>query len=155
MLLTDLINCVSRLWNPPVTNQKTERPILTVPVHRQINNQQGEAPIALAKAAAQIAGSGLVWKWIATNGKSHLCRWNSTERVFLRGELNDWIYFFGSNWRVRDTNNIEYLGFELPPGRRNIVGDLDTMTLFTEGDFEQFTNGTLVIHHENVHRVLA
>jgi hypothetical protein len=110
MQLSDLIAVVQRIWTPPVTNQKTERPILTVPVHRQINNQQGEAPIALAKAAAQIAGSGLVWKWIATNGKSHLCRWNSTERVFLRGELNDWIYFFGSNWRVRDTNNIEYLG---------------------------------------------
>jgi hypothetical protein len=110
VLLTDLINCVSRLWNPPVTNQKTERPILTVPVHRQINNQQGEAPVALAKAAAQIAGSGLVWKWICTDGRPKLCSWDSSQRVFLGGELNDWIYFFGRNWRIRDTNNIEYLG---------------------------------------------
>jgi hypothetical protein len=35
------------------------------------------------------------------------------------------------------------------------VGHLDAMTFFTEGDFEQFTNGPLVIHDENVHGVFA
>lgn len=110
MLLTDLMSVVQRIWTPPATNPKTDRPILTVPVHRQINNQQGEAPIALAKAAAQIAVSGLVWKWINVNGKPYLCSWNATEKVFLRGELNDWVYFIGEHFQVRDTNNIQYLG---------------------------------------------
>jgi hypothetical protein len=110
MMLSDLIAVVHRAFAPPVTNQKTERPILTVPVHRQINNQQGEAPIALAKAAAQIAGSGLVWKWIGVNGKPHLCSWNASQKVFVRGNIEDWVYWFGNHVRVRDTSNVEYPG---------------------------------------------
>jgi hypothetical protein len=110
VLLTDLLSCVSRIWTPPATNQKAERPILTVPVHRQINNQQGEAPIALAKAGAQIAGSGLVWKWIGVNGKPQLCSWNASQKVFVRGNIEDWVYWFRKHFRVRDTSNVEYLG---------------------------------------------
>jgi hypothetical protein len=35
------------------------------------------------------------------------------------------------------------------------MGNLNAMPLFAESDFEQFTNGTLVIHYQDVHRVLA
>src|SRR5437764_10221357 len=35
------------------------------------------------------------------------------------------------------------------------MSDLHPVTLFAEGDFEQFANRTLVIDNENVNRVLA
>src|SRR6266404_6670571 len=77
-----------------------------------------------------------------------------TLRSDLLGELKKIDAAFAGHAYV-GYHDIENLGLEFPLGRRNIMGDLDTMTLFTEGDFEQFTNGTLVIDHENVHGLLA
>jgi len=114
LLLTDLVNLGRRLFRPPPARQVwiAERQVLTVPVHEYINmeNKQAEIQAVLAKAAEQIASSGLIWKWVSTNGSVKLCYWDKAQMVFLRGSLTDWQFFFGSNWRVKDTNGQEYLG---------------------------------------------
>jgi hypothetical protein len=75
-------------------------------------------------------------------------------RSDLLGEFEKVDTAFAGHAYVR-YDDIENLGLELPPGGRNIMSYLDAMTFFPEGDFEQFANGPLVIHDENVHRVFA
>jgi hypothetical protein len=113
MQLTDLISYVSRVFCPPPPVPRTqERAILTVPVHEQINksNTQAQVQRVLTVAAAQIAGSGLIWKWIKSDGSAYLVSWDKEQKLFLQGTLEDWRMFFGNHWRVRDTNNVEYRG---------------------------------------------
>ena len=90
------------------TSRPPERQILTVPVHEKINKTGVQS--VLAKAADQIARSGLLWKWVSYDGTIKLCHWDAAEKVFRRGSIEDWINFFGRHWRVFDTNNQEYFG---------------------------------------------
>jgi hypothetical protein len=109
--LSDLIHLASNLFRPPAsTTPKAERQILIVPLHGRINQQQGDTPVVLARAAEQLARSGLLWKWIGIDGKPRLVYWDSKQKIFIRGTLDDWVYYFGDHWRVRDTNNVEYRG---------------------------------------------
>jgi hypothetical protein len=101
----DLLGIFKR---PTFTARPSERQLLTVPVHERID--KAESQPVLATAAAQVAGSGLVWKWVCYDGTSKLCSWDGAQKVFLRGSLNDWILFFGSRWAVKDTNGVEYRG---------------------------------------------
>jgi hypothetical protein len=111
VLLTDLLAATANLFRPPpVTTPRVARQILIVPLHGKINQQQGETPVVLAKAAEQLARSGMLWKWIGIDGKGKLCSWDSSQKVFVRGNIEDWVYWFGNHFRVRDTSNIEYLG---------------------------------------------
>jgi hypothetical protein len=89
-----------------------ERQVLVVPVHGDINKEprQSEVQSVLKKAAGQITESGLLWRWIRHDGASKLVRWDSEQLVFLQGTLSDWVTFFGTHWRVFDTNNQEFLG---------------------------------------------
>jgi hypothetical protein len=64
-----------------------------VPVHEKID--KGEPKPVLAAAAAQIAGSGLIWKWQNYDGTAKLCSWDGVQKIFLRGTLVDWRHFFG------------------------------------------------------------
>src|SRR5258708_3582817 len=52
-------------------------------------------------------------------------------------------------------DNVENLRFQFALGGGDVVGDLDAMTFLAKGDLQEFANGTLVVDHENVHRVLA
>jgi hypothetical protein len=97
------------------TNSFTQRPpekhFLTVPIHEEVDNRYKEVKIrgVLTAAAAQVAGSGLLWQWPRYDGSTKLCRWDPEQRVFLQGSLNDWILFFGMHWRIRDTTGQEFL----------------------------------------------
>jgi hypothetical protein len=66
------------------TDRPPERQVLTVPIHEEIDNQykQAEVQPVLAKAAEQIARSGLFWKWPSYDGTVKLCRWDASEKVF-------------------------------------------------------------------------
>jgi hypothetical protein len=90
----------------------SEKQTLVIPKHEDINKEpkQAEVRSVLETAAALIAGSGLLWRWERHDGSGRLCRWDSAQRVFLQGALNDWILFFGDNWTVKDTNGQEYGG---------------------------------------------
>jgi hypothetical protein len=110
--LTDLIHSVSRIFTPPAPPRTEVRPLLVVPVHEEINSSLKEAEVreVLTVTAAQIAGSGLVWKWIKADGSSYLVSWDKDQKLFLQGTLEDWRMFFSDGWRVRDTKHIEYRG---------------------------------------------
>jgi hypothetical protein len=94
------------------TQRAPERQFLTVPIHEEVDNRYKEAKVqaVVAAAAAQVAGSGLVWKWVRYDGSAKLCHWDSVQRVFLQGSLTDWVLFFGRHFRVQDTGGREYLG---------------------------------------------
>jgi hypothetical protein len=63
----------------------------------------------LATAAETLARSGLLWKWVS-NGTAKLCSWDSSQKVFVRGTVEDWQIFIGEHWRVQDSRGIEYVG---------------------------------------------
>jgi hypothetical protein len=94
------------------TVRSIERQVLVVPVHEDVDKEykQAEVQKVLAKAAEQIANSGLLWKWINYDTSVKMCYWSKAEKAFLRGSLIDWAFFFGDNWIVRDSNNVPYRG---------------------------------------------
>jgi hypothetical protein len=94
------------------TDRPPERQVLVVPIHERIDkiHRQTEVQAVLAKAAEQIARSGLVWRWLCHDNTYKLCYWDASQKVFLRGSLNDWILFFGTHWRIQDTTGQEYRG---------------------------------------------
>jgi hypothetical protein len=111
--LTDMLFAtVGRIFHPPAVPRTAERKCLTVPIHEHIDHQhrQEQVQAVLAKAAEEIAASGLVYKWISYNGMVTLSYWDASQQVFLRGCLVDWQFFFGDNWRVKDTAGREYRG---------------------------------------------
>jgi hypothetical protein len=108
MMLSDLIHAFSRLWTPPAPTRTTERKLLTVPIHNHVDHP--EAQPVLAAAADIIANSGIVYKWLCHDGSLKLCSWDSSQKLFIRGSITDWLFFIGDNWKVRDTDNIEYRG---------------------------------------------
>jgi hypothetical protein len=62
----------------------------------------------IAAAADQIVKSGLLWKWVRYDGSLRLCQWDSAQRLFLRGTVEDWVGFIGEHWRTFDTDRVEY-----------------------------------------------
>ena len=94
------------------SDRPPEKQTLIIPIHEDINKEPQQAKIrsVLETAAVLVAGSGLCWKWVCYDGAVKLCKWDTAQKVFLRGSLNDWILFFGDNWTVKDTNSQEYRG---------------------------------------------
>lgn len=105
------MNILKLLKPNSFTQRAPEKQFLTVPIHEEVDNQYKETKIqaVLTAAAAQVAGSGLLWAWARYDGSTKLCRWDSEQKVFLQGSLNDWILFLGQHWRIRDTTGKEYL----------------------------------------------
>jgi hypothetical protein len=108
MLLTDLIHFCSNLLRPPPAPRAAARTVLVVPRHESVDKPE-MLPV-LAAAAAQLAVSGKLWKWITTDGTAKLTAWDSQQQLFIRGTVGDWQIFIGQNWKVRDTNNVEFAG---------------------------------------------
>jgi hypothetical protein len=108
IVLTDLLHLCTNIFRPPPAPRPGERKLLTVPLHDSVDKPEMSPVLALA--AAQMASSGLLWKWVSTDGTANLASWDSSQKVFVRGSVEDWQIFIGENWRVRDTNNIEYRG---------------------------------------------
>ena len=79
-----------------------------MPQHEAVDKPQ-MLPV-LTTAAAQLATSGLLWRWICTDGSVKLCSWDTSQKIFIRGTVEDFAVFIGERWIVRDTNNIEYRG---------------------------------------------
>jgi hypothetical protein len=90
------------------TERAEERKVLFVPVHEVVDRPESVA--VLAKAAQEVATSGKVWRWNTYDGGEKLVFRDTKQQVFLRGSLEDWAVFLGTNWVVRDTTNREYLG---------------------------------------------
>jgi hypothetical protein len=108
MLLTDLISLCTSVFRPPPAAKAVDRKPLVVPQHESVDKPQMSPVLALA--AAQLATSGKLWKWISTNGSAKLTAWDVQQKLFIRGSTEDWCYYIGQNFRVRDTNNVEYAG---------------------------------------------
>jgi hypothetical protein len=107
MQLFDIICAtVERIFRPPAP-RLAARTVLVVPLHEAVDKKE-MSPV-LAKAAETLARSGLLWKWVS-NGTAKLCSWDSSEKVFVRGTVEDWQIFIGQNWRVRDSSGVEYAG---------------------------------------------
>jgi hypothetical protein len=107
MRLVNLLHLCAKLFYPPAS-RAAARTVLVVPLHESVDKPQMR-PV-LAAAAAQLATSGKLWKWICTDGSVKLCSWDSSQKVFVRGTVEDWTLFFGRNWIVKDTDGREYLG---------------------------------------------
>ena len=75
------------------TERPPERQTLVIPVHERVDKSESQS--VLEAAAAQIAGSALLWRWIRHDGSARLCRWDTSEKAFLQGNLDDWARFFG------------------------------------------------------------
>lgn len=103
-----MIDILSLFKRQDFTERPPERQTLVLPVHERIDEPESQ-PV-LEAAAQQVVMSKLVWRWPKYDGTSRLCRWDSAQKVFLQGSLNDWIYFIAENWHVRDANGVEYLG---------------------------------------------
>src|ERR1700730_5366894 len=59
-------------------------------------------------------------------------------------------------WHAHVGNdNVEYLRFQLALGGRDIVGHLHAMAVLAKSDLQQLANRALIVHHKDVHRVLA
>jgi hypothetical protein len=100
-----------RLWTKqfrPSASKAAVRQLLIVPLHESVDKPQ-MLPV-LATAAAQLATSGLLWKWVSTDGAAKLCSWDAAQKIFVRGTVEDWAIFIGQHWSVRDTDGVEYLG---------------------------------------------
>jgi hypothetical protein len=106
--LSDLIHLCTNLFCPPPAPRTTERKTLQIPVHEAVDKPE-MSPV-LAAAAAQLATSGKLWKWITTDGTAKLTAWDSQQQLFIRGTTVDWAVFIGQHWKVKDTKNIEYAG---------------------------------------------
>lgn len=103
------MNVLNLFKGQSFTTRPPERQTLTVPLHTRVDKVESQ-PV-LAKAAEQIATSGLVWAWVSDGtAKPKLCQWDSAQRVFLQGSLQDWQLFFGRHWVLKDTNNQEFAG---------------------------------------------
>ena len=122
MLLTDLLHVCTSVFRPPPAPKAAARPVLVVPRH-EFADKPEMSPV-LAVAAAQLAASGLLWKWVSTDGTPKLCSWDSSQLVFARGSVQDWQIFIGQNWRMRDTNNVEFAGPSPLVADRLIAGAL-------------------------------
>jgi hypothetical protein len=108
VLLGDLIHLCSNIFRPPPVAKTAQRKLLQVPLHESVDKPPMQ-PV-LAAAAAQLATSGLLYKWICTDGSVKLVSWDTSQQLFIRGTVEDWAIFIGQHWIVRDTNNIEYRG---------------------------------------------
>ena len=69
--MSDLICAVSRIWTPASPIRTAERKLLIVPLHEAVDKPQMQ-PV-LAKAAEQLANSGLLFKWQCYEGTEKLC----------------------------------------------------------------------------------
>jgi hypothetical protein len=49
-----------------------------------------------------------MWKWVRYDGSLRLCQWDASQKLFLRGTVEDWVRFIGVHWRTFDTNRVEY-----------------------------------------------
>jgi hypothetical protein len=108
ILLTDLLHLCTSVFRPPPAPKAGERKLLTVPRHESVDKPEMSPVLALA--AAQLASSGLLWKWVCTDGTAKLVSWDSSQKVFVRGTVEDWAIFMGQHWMVRDSDGREYLG---------------------------------------------
>jgi hypothetical protein len=108
ILLTDLLHLCTSVFRPPAAPKAGERKLLIVPLHDSVDQPQ-MVPV-LALAAAQLATSGKLWKWITTDGTAKLVSWDSQQQLFIRGTVEDWAIYLGQHFTVKDTNNIEYAG---------------------------------------------
>jgi hypothetical protein len=108
MQLSDLLHLCTSIFRPPPAPKAAARTILVVPRHESVDKPE-MSPV-LAAAAAQLATSGLLWKWVCTDGGLKLCSWDASQQIFLRGTVEDFAFFIGERWIVRDTNSVEYRG---------------------------------------------
>jgi hypothetical protein len=108
MQLLNLLHLWTKLFRSPPAPKAAERQLLIVPRHEAVDKPH-MLPV-LAAAAAQLASSGLLWKWVSADYSVHLVSWDVAGQVFVRGSTNDWILFFGRNWIVKDSDGREYLG---------------------------------------------
>src|ERR1700730_1638684 len=93
-------------WLRHPTGRTSGKPILTVPLHQAVDRPEMQPVIAAA--ADQIVRSRLLWKWVRYDGSLRLCHWDSKQKLFLRGTVEDWVKFIGEHWRTFDTNHVEY-----------------------------------------------
>jgi hypothetical protein len=105
MKLTKLLQAAFNWFRHPARTAKKQ--IITVPLHQAVDKPEMQPVIAAA--ADQLVKSGLLWKWVRYDGSLRLCQWDSAQKLFLRGTLEDWVRFIAEHWRTFDTNNVEYL----------------------------------------------
>jgi hypothetical protein len=108
ILLTDLLHLCTTVFRPPAAPKAAERKLLTVPLHEFLDQPQMQ-PV-LAAAAAQLATSGLLWKWISTDGTAKLVSWDASQKIFIRGTVEDFAILLGEYFTIRDSSGREYRG---------------------------------------------
>jgi hypothetical protein len=108
-----------------------DRKTLIIPTPELCDNRyhHHEVEPLLRKAAQQIIDSKLVFKWTRYTGKAVLVRWSDLDRKFLAFGLDDFRAWLGQQWKVIDTNNMEFLGPSRAVGDRLYAVVLDDRNL--------------------------
>jgi hypothetical protein len=81
--LTDLLHLCTNFFRPPPAPKVAVRQLLVVPRHDSVDKPEMSPVLALA--AAQMATSRKLWKWVSTDGTAKLVSWDSSQKVFVRG----------------------------------------------------------------------
>ena len=99
---------ICRPWQQ---EREDARPVLTIPVHDEVDHQhkQDKVQPVLARAAKLIASSGKVWRWDRYDGAAKLVRW-SEDKHFVNFSIDEFRELLGRWWRVLDTNGSEWAG---------------------------------------------
>jgi hypothetical protein len=106
--LSDLLNHVSRLWNPP--QRVPGRKVMVIPFIRDINNslQAGTVAAQCAACAKQLAGSLYVWRK-PFPGKATVKSWSTDTQSFVGMSIEDFATFLMANFTLKTADGKEWL----------------------------------------------
>jgi hypothetical protein len=108
MMLTDLVNYVSRIWTPP--QRVPGRKVMLIPFIKDINNslQAGTVAAQCERCAMQLAGSLYVWRK-PFPGKATLKSWSTDTQSFVGMTIEDFANFLMAHFTLKTADGTEWL----------------------------------------------
>jgi hypothetical protein len=108
MMLTDLVNYVSRIWTPP--QRVPGRKVMVIPFIKDINStvQAGTVTAQCAACAKQLAGILYVWRK-PFPGKATVKSWSTDTHSFVGMTIEDFATFVMANFTVKTSDGKEWL----------------------------------------------